>query len=180
MKPCRSSLVVGHSQNLVLQTTNNARPTTGFYGLHKERDIVLPPFVGTRFQVLFTPLAGVLFTFPSRYWFTIGRKLVFSLAGWSRQFLAGFHVSRDTQEPLEGVWHFHLRGYHPLWPAFPDRSINASSSLVYSVSSLSPGPTPNIVVLQPRALLSNRSVWAFPISLATTFGISVDFSSSGY
>src|SRR5205814_4798092 len=128
------------------------------------------------FRYYFTPLAGVLFTFPSRYWFTIGRKLVFSLAGWSRQFLAGFHVSRDTQEPLEGVWHFHLRGYHPLWPAFPDRSINASSSLVYSVSSLSPGPTPNIVVLQPRALLSNRSVWAFPISLATTFGISVDFS----
>ena len=89
-------------------------------------------------------------------------------------------MSRDTQEPLEGVWHFHLRGYHPLWPAFPDRSINASSSLVYSVSSLSPGPTPNIVVLQPRALLSNRSVWALPISLATTIGISVDFSSSGY
>jgi hypothetical protein len=25
--------------------------------------------------------------------------------------------------------HFHLRGYHPLWPAFPDRSINALSSL---------------------------------------------------
>ena len=47
------------------------------------RGIVLPPFVGTRFQVLFTPLKGVLFTFPSRYWFTIGQKLVFSLTGWS-------------------------------------------------------------------------------------------------
>ena len=35
--------------------------------------IVLPRLVGTRFQVLFTPLAGVLFAFPSRYWFTIGR-----------------------------------------------------------------------------------------------------------
>ncbi len=30
-------------------------------------------FVGVRFQVYFTPLVGVLFTFPSRYWFTIGR-----------------------------------------------------------------------------------------------------------
>jgi hypothetical protein len=29
--------------------------------------IVLPLLVGTRFQVLLTPLAGVLFTFPSRY-----------------------------------------------------------------------------------------------------------------
>src|SRR5208282_3660642 len=82
-------------------------------------------FVGVRFQVYFTPLAGVLFTFPSRYWFTIGRKLVFSLAGWSRQIPTGFHVSRGTQEPLERELHFHLRGSHPLWPAFPDRSINA-------------------------------------------------------
>ena len=28
--------------------------------------------VGTRFQVLFHSPPGVLFTFPSRYWFTIG------------------------------------------------------------------------------------------------------------
>ena len=35
--------------------------------------IVLPLHVGKRFQVYFTPLTGVLFTFPSRYWFTIGR-----------------------------------------------------------------------------------------------------------
>ena len=28
--------------------------------------------VGTQFQVYFTPLLGVLFTFPSRYLFTIG------------------------------------------------------------------------------------------------------------
>ena len=32
----------------------------------------LRPLVSTRFQVLFTPLFEVLFTFPSRYWFTIG------------------------------------------------------------------------------------------------------------
>jgi hypothetical protein len=35
--------------------------------------IVLRLFVGTRFQVLFHSPPGVLFTFPSRYWFTIGR-----------------------------------------------------------------------------------------------------------
>jgi hypothetical protein len=29
--------------------------------------------VSTRFQVLFHSPSGVLFTFPSRYWFTIGR-----------------------------------------------------------------------------------------------------------
>jgi hypothetical protein len=36
------------------------------------RTIVLLLLVSTRFQVSFTPLTGVLFTFPSRYWYTIG------------------------------------------------------------------------------------------------------------
>ena len=40
----------------------------------------------------------MLFTFPSRYWFTIGQERVFSLAGWSRQLPAGFPVSRGTQD----------------------------------------------------------------------------------
>ena len=39
----------------------------------------------------------MLFTFPSRYWYTIGLTGVFSLAGWSRRIHAGFHVSRTTQ-----------------------------------------------------------------------------------
>ena len=41
--------------------------------------------VSTRFQVLFHSPPGVLFTFPSRYWCTIGRQRVFSLRGWSPQ-----------------------------------------------------------------------------------------------
>ena len=52
--------------------------------------------VGTRFQVCFTPLKGVLFTFPSRYLFAIGHRLVFSLGGWAHQIRTGFHVSRPT------------------------------------------------------------------------------------
>ena len=44
------------------------------------------------------PLSGVLFTFPSRYWFTIGRRVVFSLGGWAPQIPTGFHVSRRTWE----------------------------------------------------------------------------------
>ena len=35
------------------------------------------------FRYYFTPLTGVLFTFPSRYLFTVGRHLVFSLTPWS-------------------------------------------------------------------------------------------------
>ena len=39
----------------------------------------LRPVVSTRFQVLFTPLAGVLFTFPSRYFCAIGRQMYLAL-----------------------------------------------------------------------------------------------------
>ena len=54
--------------------------------------------VGTQFQVLFHSPPGVLFTFPSRYLFTIGRLRVFSLGGWSSQIQTGFLVPRPTQE----------------------------------------------------------------------------------
>ena len=58
---------------------------------------------------------------------------------------------------------FHLRGSHPLWPAFPCRSVKL---LCRDVSP------------QPRRI--NPPVCPLPRSLATTCGISVDFSSSPY
>ena len=48
------------------------------------------------FRFYFTPLAGVLFAFPSRYWFAIGRSGVFSLGGWSPHIQTGFLVPRLT------------------------------------------------------------------------------------
>ena len=59
---------------------------------------VLRPLVSVWFQVLFTPLLAVLFTFPSQYWFTIDLLGVFSLTGWCRQVQTGFHRSRPTQD----------------------------------------------------------------------------------
>ena len=58
----------------------------------------LRPLVSVWFQVLFTPLLAVLFTFPSQYWFTIDLLGVFSLTGWCRQVQTGFHRSRPTQD----------------------------------------------------------------------------------
>ena len=52
----------------------------------------------TGFRNCFTPLRGVLFTFPSRYLCTIGLSGVFSLTGWSRQIHAEFLVIRVTQD----------------------------------------------------------------------------------
>ena len=57
----------------------------------------LPLLVGVRFQVSFTPLVGVLFTFPSRYLFAIGHMGVLRLGGWSPHVQTGFHVPRPTQ-----------------------------------------------------------------------------------
>ena len=67
--------------------------TKGTLSPHKRLQLL----VGIRFQVSFTPLIGVLFTFPSRYLFTIGHQGVFRLGGWSPHVQTGFHVSRPTQ-----------------------------------------------------------------------------------
>ena len=60
-------------------------------------------FVCMRFQDLFHSPSGVLFTFPSQYWFTIGRLRVFSLGGWSPHLQTGFHVSRPTYRALSST-----------------------------------------------------------------------------
>ena len=57
-------------------------------------------------------------------------------------------MSRSTQGFQELL---SIRGYHPLWPAFPCRSDRVS-----------------------------RNHWPDPLSLATTYGVSVDVLSSGY
>ena len=64
----------------------------------------LRPLVGVWFQDLFTPLFRVLFTFPSRYWFTIGLSGVFSLMGWSPLIHTGLLVSRTTQDTQLNIY----------------------------------------------------------------------------
>jgi hypothetical protein len=83
----------------------------------------LPPLVSTRFQVLFHSPPGVLFTFPSRYWFAIGHKRVFSLTQWSGQIHTGLPVSRITWESQHKEFaSFRLLDCHHLWSVFPDCS----------------------------------------------------------
>ena len=61
---------------------------------------MLPQLVGTWFQVLLTPLKGVLFTIQSPYLYTIGRRVVLSLGWWSTQLHAEFHGLYATLVPL--------------------------------------------------------------------------------
>ena len=135
--------------------------------------------VSTRFQVLFTPLTGVLFTFPSRYWFTIGCRRVFSLRRWSSRIPTGFLVSRGTWVPDEEGRSFGLQDYHFLWLPFPRYSakIDLCNSLVPSrrnrVRSRDPAHT-------THASYDMCAVWAVPLSLAATQGMAVAFFSSRY
>ena len=74
-------------------------------------------FVCMRFQDLFHSPPGVLFAFPSRYWFTIGRSRVFSLGGWSPHLQTGFHVSRPTCRIPSSSMPFSSTGLSPAMAA---------------------------------------------------------------
>src|SRR5438067_3189537 len=104
------------------------------------------------------------FTFPSRYWSTIGHRGVFSLGGWSPQLHAGLHVSRVTWDTARG----RTRNPTGLSPSLAGRSRPLRLGVVLPWR----GPTTPGV----QAPL----VWAGPRSLAATKGIAVAFSSSGY
>ena len=95
---------------------------------------------------------------------TIGHELVFSLGGWSPQIQAGFHVPRPTRVPQQ----VHTRFSHTGLSPSPVRRSNRLplTFLDPSLRPHNPGPV--------------GPVWALPISLAATLGISFDFFSSRY
>ena len=120
------------------------------------------------FRVFFTPLLEVLFTFPSRYWSTIGLSVVFSLAGWSPPIPAEFLVFRGTQVPAGALVRISGTGLSP-----------AAATL----SCVFPYPSERALapVLQPRARQQcTAPVWAPARSLATTCAITFVFFSCGY
>ncbi len=115
-RPVRTRFRCAFASRLKLAADTNSRThyTKGTPSPPDLRQYGLRLLVGARFQVSFTPLVGVLFTFPSRYLCTIGHQGVFRLRGWSPYVQTGFHVPRPTQGSSSAL---RLRGYHPLWPA---------------------------------------------------------------
>ena len=83
---------------------------------------VLPQLVNTGFQVLFHSPPGVLFTFPSQYCALSVTKEYLALGGGPPDFLQGSTCLVVLWIP-PCLLSFHVRGFHPLWPDFPDRSI---------------------------------------------------------
>ena len=97
---------------------------------------------------------------------TIGHELVFSLGGWSPQIRPGFLVPRPTRVPRQLLTPLSRTGLSP-------PMVRRSRRL--PLAFLSPPPRS----LNP-AVTSVTTVWALPLSLAATQGISFDFSSCGY
>ena len=102
----------------------------------------------------------MLFTFPSRYWFTIGLTGVFSLTGWSRRIRAELLVFRVTQDTAM----LNLASNTGLSP-----SVVLLSRRFFSLDAY------NVAVLLPRSCVATVTVWALPRSLATTKGIIIYF-----
>ena len=108
--------------------------------------------VNIRFQVLFHSPPGVLFTFPSRYLFSIGHQVVFSLTEWSPLFHTRFLVSRTTLVLPRLLSVFVYRTF--TFFGLPSLVVLLTSILTF------------LVILTPIVLL--HLVWALPRSLATT------------
>ena len=78
----------------------------------------VPQLVNTGFQVLFHSPPGVLFTFPSQYYALSVTKEYLALGGGPPDFPQGFPCLVVLWILLSHLG-FHIRGFHPLWPAFP-------------------------------------------------------------
>ena len=125
--------------------------------------MVLCLLVSSRFQVLFHSPPGVLFTFPSRYCSLSVIWSYLALRDGPRAFRQNSSCSDVLRIPLS------LSTISPtgLSPSL----ICLSKQFGYRVKYY-------IAVLTPSVFL--QTVWAPPISLATTFGIVFTFFSSGY
>ena len=128
--------------------------------------IALRPLVGTWFQVHIPPLTGVLLIFRSRYLFTIGHQVVFSLTGWSPSIQSRFHVALPTQGTLRSQAIF-AYGSVTLCGR-PFQIVQLTAWLV----------TPCGGPYNPE--VETTSVWAISLSLAATEEIDFSFCSCGY
>jgi hypothetical protein len=126
--------------------------------------------VGTWFQVLFHSPPGVLFTFPSRYSFAIGRQEYLALDGGPPSFP---HERPSTWYSGGQIWRAINFAYGAVTLSGPpfltgstrDRFCNSSGSMQGpDTDSYNPDS-------ETAATYHAESVWAIPVSLATTQGM---------
>ena len=158
---------------------SQAHSSKGTLSRPEQAQTELQRLVGTRFQVLFHSPPGVLFTFPSRYLSAIGHQGVFRLSGWSRQIHTRFLGPRATWDPTRKSLKFRLQGCYLLCRAFRMPFDYNSDFLLPAGSSAPTEWSLNPVYATPDSYHAYM-VWPLPLSLATTHGIAVAFSSCGY
>ena len=94
---------------------------------------------------------------------SIGHQVVFSLTGWSPLVPTRFHVPRGTLDSARSLSPFAYGAFTLFGRLFQNRSARIDRNLLRSI---------------PRGACT--AVWAPPLSLAATHGITVVFSSSAY
>ena len=160
-------------------TNSQAHSSKGTRSRLEQAQATLPRLVSKRFQVLFHSPPGVLFTFPSRYLSAIGHQVVFRLSGWSRQIHTGCLGPRATWDSTRESLMFRLQGCYLLCRAFR-MPFDYNSDFLLPVGLSAPTEwSLNPAYATPDSYHA-YVVWPLPLSLATTNGIAVAFSSCGY
>ena len=85
--------------------------------------------VSVWFQVLFHSLVQGTFHLSLTVLVHYRSLNIFSLTRWFWQIHTEFHMFRATQDPVH-LTSTCIRGYHPLWPIFPDGSADLRSDYV--------------------------------------------------
>ena len=99
---------------------------------------VLCVLVNIRFQVLFHSPPGVLFTFPSQYFSSIGHQVVFRLGGWAPHLPGRFLVSARTPDSACFA-HISLTGLSP-------SPVDLPMSFCYACKYILQSKTPKILL----------------------------------
>ncbi len=118
----------------------------------------------------------MLFTFPSRYWFTIGHRVVLSLGRWASLIHTGFHVTRATWDHTQEDCLFSSTGLSPSMARLIQTGSTNKQFCNFPGSPYSPRGVSRNPVSTTDMAYDMLTVWAGPRSLATTSGVAFCFT----
>src|SRR3954468_15037521 len=131
------------------------------------------------FRYYFTPLPGCFSPFPHGTSSLSVTWEYLALRGGPRSFRPGFPCPVVLRFLARESLRFRVRGFYPLWRRFPPPSANTAICNSPTALRHDHAKSYNTEMETPAGCRA-IPVWADPVSLATTQGIDVSFSSSGY
>ena len=148
MRPIQTRFRCGSGPEALNLATDSNSPVHSAKGTPSglPKGLALRLLVGTRFQVLFHSPPGVLFTFPSRYLFTIGRQEYLALEGGPPGFPRDFTCPVVLRSASPARFTLSPTGLSPLYGASfqPLRLTIASSGDASTAPSASCPTTPSL------------------------------------